>query len=59
MPLLGSRGAGSAKGFGFAGGAGPNPCIQATGGTITEVVILKFIHLQDQELLQFKRGYPT
>jgi hypothetical protein len=34
MPLLGSRGAGSARGFGFAGGG--NPFIEATGGTITE-----------------------
>jgi hypothetical protein len=29
-----------------------NPFIVATGGTITCVAIIKFIHLQDQELLQ-------
>jgi hypothetical protein len=29
-----------------------NPFVAATGGTITCVEILKFTHLQDQELLQ-------
>ncbi len=35
MPILGSRAAGSVRGFGFGGGAG-NPFVEATGGTITE-----------------------
>jgi hypothetical protein len=35
MPIIGSRGGGSAKGFGFTGSPGPK-FVTATGGTITE-----------------------
>jgi hypothetical protein len=35
MPIISTRGAGSARGFGFAGGAGSSCFVCATGGTIT------------------------
>jgi hypothetical protein len=35
MPIISTRGAGSARGFGFAGGAGASCFVCATGGTVT------------------------
>jgi hypothetical protein len=53
MPIIGSFGAGSGKGFGFSGGETPD-YIVATGGTMKQLlVIIKFTLLHLMEHLQF------
>jgi hypothetical protein len=52
MPIIGSFGAGSGKGFGFSGGAWAPAFIVQLVEQSQKVVIIEFIHLQLMEHLQ-------